>query len=131
MAANGKQIQLDGNLFHTLTLGNATSSQLVYMTNHATCLFLSQKVPNELRRAIGLPSTKWQRPAKQFSTQTWTLKKTAARTMTAPTHQKHHNLPGNTQPASHQQQEQQTLPNRTRRPQGNNQYCTTMNEKSL
>ena len=55
MAANGKQIQLDGNLFHTLTLGNATSSQLVYMTNHATCLFLSQKVPNELRRAIGLP----------------------------------------------------------------------------
>ena len=43
MATNGKQIQRDGTVFLTQTLGNATSSQLVYMTPHANCLLLSQK----------------------------------------------------------------------------------------
>ena len=42
MAGNGKHIKLDCPLFLTLTLGSATSSQLVYMIPLA-CLLLSQK----------------------------------------------------------------------------------------
>ena len=42
MAGNGKHIKLDFTTFLTLTLGDATSSQLVYVTPQA-CLLLSQK----------------------------------------------------------------------------------------
>ena len=52
IAADGKKIELDGAAFLTLTLGNATSSQQVYVTPQATCLLLSQKARNELR--VGL-----------------------------------------------------------------------------
>ena len=52
MAANGEQNELDRTVFQTLTLGNSTSIQLVYVTNQATCLLLSQKAYKELRDRI-------------------------------------------------------------------------------
>ena len=99
IAANGEHIELDSTLFRTLTLGDSTSSKLVYVTNQATCLLLSQKARKELRaRPMEFPA-QVQRPAQWLSTQTWTLKTTAARTMTAPPHQKHHDSPRSTHPS--------------------------------
>ena len=40
MGANGEQIKLDGVMFLDLTLGGATTRQMVYMTHRVTRLFL-------------------------------------------------------------------------------------------
>ena len=38
---NGRHIKLDGVMFLKLTLGDATTSKLVYVLLQVTCLFLS------------------------------------------------------------------------------------------
>ena len=43
MGANGGKIELEGVIFLNLTVANATSSQLVYVTPRVTCLFFSQR----------------------------------------------------------------------------------------
>ena len=48
VGANGGQIELDGLVFLILTVANAMSSQLVYVTPQVTCHFLSQKTRKEL-----------------------------------------------------------------------------------
>ena len=48
VGANGGQLKLDGILFLKLTLGDATSSQLVHMTHRVTCLCLSKRTCKQL-----------------------------------------------------------------------------------
>ena len=46
--ANGKHIKLDGVMFVNLNLGDSTTIQLLYVTSHVTCLFLSQDVCQDM-----------------------------------------------------------------------------------
>ena len=48
VGANGGKIKMDGIVFLNLTVGNATSSQLVYMTPKVTSFFLSLRACKEL-----------------------------------------------------------------------------------
>jgi hypothetical protein len=48
VGANGKQIKLDGVMFLDLTLGGATTRQMVYMTHRVTRLFLFPEACKEL-----------------------------------------------------------------------------------
>ena len=49
VGANGAQIELDSAVFLNITVEDAKSSQLVYVTIWVTRLFLSQKARKELR----------------------------------------------------------------------------------
>ena len=48
MAANGELIKLDSTAFLDVSLGNATSSQPMYMMPQFSCLYLSQPAFKEL-----------------------------------------------------------------------------------
>ena len=46
---NGQHIKLDGGVFFSMTLADATISQLVYVTPQVICLFLSGNSCQELQ----------------------------------------------------------------------------------
>ena len=49
MEAKSAQIELDDAVVPNLTVDDATSCQMLYVTPKVTCLFLSQKACKELR----------------------------------------------------------------------------------
>ena len=44
VTANSHNIKIDGVVFLNMTMGDATTNQLVYRTPQVACLFLSQDV---------------------------------------------------------------------------------------